>query len=113
MNPTPDVTFLYWRECPSHEQVLTQLRRAMADAGLDADRIEITEILTDEDARRHRFPGSPTIRVNGHDIVDADDEPFALNCRIYQRRDGRVGPTPDPQDIRDALTAGVRRAEVG
>jgi hypothetical protein len=31
-----------------------------------------------------------------------------LACRIYRRRDGRISPTPDPADVRDAL-AGVLR----
>ena len=107
MNPssTPTVTFLFWPECPSHARVLTQLREAMADTGLDPDLIQIDEITTEQDAQRHRFPGSPTIRVNGRDVADPGDEPFALNCRIYRRRDGRIGPTPDPQDVRDALAA--------
>ncbi len=42
----------------------------------------------------------------------ADDEPAGLNCRVYARRDGRISPTPDPQDLRDALSAANERTEV-
>ena len=44
----------------------------------------------------------------GKDIAPpGDDEPVGLNCRIYRRRDGRVSPTPDPEDVRDALTSAI------
>ncbi len=59
---------------------------------------------SDDQARRERFPGSPTIRLDGEDALPADPgEPFSLTCRIYRLRDGRVSPTPDPEDIRDAV----------
>jgi hypothetical protein len=40
-----------------------------------------------------------------------DDEPAGLNCRVYVRRDGRVSPTPDPQDLREALSATHERED--
>ena len=33
------------------------------------------------------------------------NEPTGLTCRVYRRRDGRISPTPDPADLRDALRA--------
>ena len=64
----------------------------------------MTEIETEEDARRHGFPGSPTIRVRGRDIQPpGPDQPIGLTCRVYRQRDGRVSPLPDPEDIREAL----------
>ena len=55
-----------------------------------------------------RFVGSPTIRVDGRDIQPPDDEPVGLTCRVYRLRDGRVSPTPDPADLRDALMAATK-----
>jgi len=76
----------------------------MSELGLDPEEIAIREIHTDEDAARERFVGSPTIRIDGRDAVPpGEDEPFGLTCRVYYRRDGRVSPTPDPQDLREAL----------
>ena len=40
-----------------------------------------------------------------------DEEPAGLNCRVYVRRDGRVSPTPDPEDLRDALRVADQRKE--
>jgi hypothetical protein len=101
---TPRVEFLWWRECPSWERALADLRAAMAEAGIDPDSIELREIDTEDLASREAFVGSPTIRVDGRDIAPpGDDEPIGLNCRVYRRRDGRVSPLPDPDDVREAL----------
>ena len=100
----PRVEFLWWRECPSWERALADLRAAMNEVGLDPDSIELHEIDTEDLASREAFVGSPTIRVDGQDIAPpGDDEPIGLNCRVYRRRDGRTSPLPDPDDVREAL----------
>jgi hypothetical protein len=99
------VELLWWEGCPSHPQALAELEGILRDEGVEAD-IQRLEILDDDQARRERFPGSPTIRINGEDIIRADGEPYSLTCRVYRRRDGKIRPTPDPEDVRDA----VRRA---
>ena len=35
------------------------------------------------------------------------NEPVGLTCRVYLRRDGRISPTPDPSDVREALLAAL------
>jgi hypothetical protein len=98
------VELLFWDGCPSHPRALAELRAAMADLGLDPSTIAVREIHTREDALRERFVGSPTIRIDGVDVrPPTDAEPFELACRVYHRRDGRVSPTPDTADVRDAL----------
>jgi hypothetical protein len=99
----PHVELLFWEGCPSHPQALAQLREVMAELGLDPDAVEVREVDTDGLAEEEGFVGSPTIRIDGVDIVDPGGEPVALTCRIYRRRDGRVSPLPDPADVRDAL----------
>lgn len=97
------IEFLFWRECPSHERALAMLREAMAEHGVDAGELSVTEIFGDDDAAERGFPGSPTILVDGVDIQDPGDQPRGLTCRVYRRRDGRVSPLPDPADIAEAL----------
>jgi hypothetical protein len=99
------VEFLYWDGCPSHPQALTELRAAMSDLALDPQTVVVREIRTEQDASREGFIGSPTIRVDGVDIQPPGEEPAGLTCRVYHRRDGRISPTPDPADVRDALLA--------
>jgi hypothetical protein len=107
---TPSIEFLWWAECPSWERALALLRERLAAAGLDSEGIVITEVTTDEQALRLGFPGSPTIRVNGIDIQEPSTHPTGLSCRIYRRRDGRVSPLPDAEDI-DAALAPLAREE--
>jgi hypothetical protein len=99
----PRIELLFWDGCPSHPRALADLRAALTDAGLDPDAIDVREVPDDAAAERERFTGSPTIRIDGDDVVDPGDEPAQLACRIYHRRDGRISPVPDPDDLRDAL----------
>jgi hypothetical protein len=70
---------------------------------VEAD-IEMVEIESDDQARREGFPGSPTIKIDGDDLFPPEEqEPFSLTCRVYRLRDGRPSPTPDPEDLRDAI----------
>ena len=103
------VELLYWDGCPSHPQALAELRAAMGELGLDPAAVLVREIDTEDAADAERFTGSPTIRVDGADVQDAAAEPTALTCRVYHRRDGRVSPVPDPDDLRDALRAAAAK----
>ncbi len=100
------VEVLYWEGCPSLPQTLADLREALAEAGHDPDAIVVRHIGDEETARAEQFVGSPTIRIDGRDVFDADDEePYGLTCRVYHRRDGSVSPTPDPEDLRAVLAS--------
>lgn len=79
------------------------MQDALAAEGFDPGAVEMREIETAGDAERERFVGSPTIRIGGEEVAPTKDEPVGLTCRVYLLRDGRVSPTPDPQDIRDAI----------
>jgi hypothetical protein len=97
------VELLFWEGCPSHPEALADLRAALAERGLDPAAIDVREVVSEDDAARERFIGSPTIRLDGADLLDPGDEPPGLSCRVYRLRDGRFSPTPDPDDLRDAL----------
>lgn len=97
------VELLFWSGCPSHPGALEGLRAQMRSLGLDPATVLVREIESNAEAVAERFVGSPTIRVDGADVVDPGGQQPALNCRIYHRRDGRISPTPDPADVRDAL----------
>jgi hypothetical protein len=97
------VELLFWAGCPSHEKALRELRAVIAEEGLDPDAVVVREIDTESDAAQERFIGSPTIRFDGVEVQPEPNEPAGLTCRVYRRRDGRFSPTPDPEDVRDAL----------
>jgi hypothetical protein len=97
------VELLFWAGCPSHEKALQELRAVLAEEGLDPREVVVSEIETENDASAERFIGSPTVRVDGVEVQPVPNEPVALTCRVYTRRDGRISPTPDPEDIRDLV----------
>ena len=98
-----DVEVLWWEGCPSTEKALAAVRDVLADEGLDPDAVVLREVRTDDDARRERFVGSPTIRIGGIEVAPAEREPSGLTCRVYRLRDGRMSPIPDREDIREAI----------
>jgi hypothetical protein len=108
-----NVELLWWEGCPSTERALAAVREALADLGLDDASVRMREIRSDGDARDAGFVGSPTILIDGVDLVPAAaEEQIGLSCRVYRRRDGRVSPIPDPDDLREALRSAAERAEV-
>jgi glutaredoxin len=96
-----DLELLWWEGCPSTERALAELREALADVGLGDAEIRTREIDTDAEAEQAGFRGSPTILIDGDEI--------GLGCRVYRRRDGRISPTPDPDDLREALKQAAAR----
>jgi hypothetical protein len=108
--PGPRIELLWWEGCPSHPRALAELREVLDGLGLDPDAVDVRHIGTDDEAAAEGFPGSPTIRVDGRDVQPADGEPVGLTCRVYRLRDGRISPTPDPADVRDAIAGAARSA---
>lgn len=78
------VEVLYVSECASHPAAVNLLRDVLAAEGVLA---EIHEVLVRDEAmaRKLRFAGSPTIRINGKDVGDEADtaKSFSLSCRLY------------------------------
>lgn len=100
------IEFLYWEECPSHERALARLREVLAEEEVRAP-VDVVRVDTDEQARTLRFPGSPTIRIDGADIMLPADLPAGLTCRVYYTDGGRATPLPTKDQIRRALRAAV------
>jgi hypothetical protein len=96
------------------------VRAALDELGHGDVEIRMVEIETDEQAHAQGFQGSPTILIDDVDLIRLlDPEPEAtdpeaetgLTCRLYRRRDGRISPTPDPADVREALSRAAQRRQ--
>ena len=96
------IRFLYYEECPSHEEALERLRKTLAEESVQAA-VEIVKVETSEEARDLRFPGSPTILIDGQDIDPQPNAQYALTCRAYRLEDGRISPLPSVSMIRRAI----------
>jgi hypothetical protein len=97
------VEVLYFDGCPTYEAAEKTLRDVFANKGMEAD-VELVAVNTDEEARRLRFPGSPTIRVAGKDLFPTEErEDWRLGCRVYTAPEGLRG-SPTVEMFEEALT---------
>lgn len=92
------IEILYFEGCPNYLPAVDRLKAVLRRAGLPAEVSEI-EVTDESAAKRLKFFGSPTIRVNGSDI-EADSrnvQNTGFACRRYP--DG----LPSEEMIRTAL----------
>jgi hypothetical protein len=97
------VELLFWAGCPSTPEAEELLEDVLRTRDLEVE-IERREVRTQQEAEASRFPGSPTIRVDGRDVdpAGAGARP-ALTCRIYHMPDGRASPVPTREQLEEAL----------
>lgn len=106
MNPVERpwrIEFLYWEGCPSYKEALRTLNAVLAEEGIVAE-VELRRVETDAEAEELRFPGSPTIRIDGRDIEESQVLPVGLACRVY-----RVGEEISGVPSRTLLLSALRR----
>ncbi len=93
------IEVLYMPGCPNHALAVDRIRKVLQSEAFDACIQEIA--VTDESvARGLRFGGSPTVRVDGHDVEDPGGQ-TALACRLYSGGEG----LPSEESLRRAFSA--------
>lgn len=99
----PTVELLHIDGCPHHDVFLPHLLGLLADHHL-ALPVTMIKVESDEDARRLRFLGSPSLRVDGRDVEPgaADRIGYGMQCRVYPSASGLTG-APDDAWILAAL----------
>ena len=104
------VEILYFDGCPTYLEAERVLRKVLARE--DAE-VELVAVNTDEEAERLRFPGSPTIRVDGEDLFPVPERAeYALGCRMYATPEGLKG-SPTAGMLKEALmTKGTADADL-
>lgn len=98
-----NVALYYFDGCPSYQPALESLKTALRLEQWPDD-VEMVRVANASDARRHRFIGSPTIRIDGVDVEgpDAEVRRYAFGCRVYTDGTGTAG-WPSVEQIRHAL----------
>jgi hypothetical protein len=86
------VELLYFDSCPNYEALLPRLREMVAETGISAQ-VDLRRITDDDAAQGERFLGSPTVRVEGHDVEpDAERRTdYGMKCRLYRTTTGLSG----------------------
>ncbi len=101
------VEVLYFDACPTYRAAEETLRGVLAREEAE---VELVAVNTDEEAQRLRFPGSPTVRVDGEDLFPVPDQAeYALGCRVYATPEGLRG-SPTAEMLEEALR---RREDTG
>lgn len=96
------VQVLWIDECPSYRRAHDLLEQVLREQGIDMP-IEMIQLRGDADARAQKFPGSPTIRINGRDLFESSESShFGILCRVYGTPAGLSG-APTKEMIRSAL----------
>jgi hypothetical protein len=106
----PVIEVLYVQDCPHYPATLALVERVRAEVGIDT---ELRTGLVDDQAAadQARFPGSPTVRVDGRD-VEPGSEPateYTVACRLY-RLEHRFAGQPEERWIREALLRAAVRS---
>ncbi|MFZ0796463.1 MAG: hypothetical protein WAM98_01650, partial [Terriglobales bacterium] len=76
------IEVFYVPGCPNHQAAIDRLRNAVRSAAIDAAIQEIA-VTDDAMARQLKFPGSPTIRIDGRDVESTPQDSYGLACRLY------------------------------
>jgi hypothetical protein len=98
------VELLAVEDCPHLEQARRDLESVLRK-GIIETPIQLIFVASQEDAEFLGFQGSPTIRINGDDVVPESELPVALACRIYRDGEGRTCGSPPIEAIRSAVDA--------
>jgi hypothetical protein len=99
----PLIDVLYVQGCPNYPGALALVERVRAELDVDAE-LRTTLIVDQAAAEQARFPGSPTVRVDGRD-VEPGSEPateYTVACRLY-RLEHRFAGQPKEGWVREAL----------
>ena len=100
---TREVELLWFEGCANHPAARQMLEEVIAELapGTEIKDIDATDPVV---AERVRFPGSPTIRIDGRDVDPSYKEPgdYTPRCRLY-RTDAGLRGLPERRWIEEVL----------
>jgi hypothetical protein len=97
------IEVLYVPGCPNHSPAVEAVMRVLAAESLRTELFQVP-VRSEGEARALRFPGSPTIRINGRDVEPESALNYGLACRLYGNGTGLPGEAA----IRTAVSAATR-----
>jgi hypothetical protein len=85
------ITLQYFDGCPNWRVADERLGLALQRAGLARAVVEYHLVDTMEKAQECRFPGSPTILIDGLDPFADEGTAVGLSCRLFVTEGGLAG----------------------
>ena len=102
--PDIRVELLAVEGCPHLERARRDLDSVLRQGIIEVP-IQLIFVSGADDAEFLGFQGSPTIRVNGEDVVPEPELPMNLSCRFYRDSEGRRIGSPPIEAIQRAVDA--------
>ncbi|GJL78103.1 MAG: hypothetical protein NPINA01_10920 [Nitrospinaceae bacterium] len=100
------IEFLYFESCANHEQALNLLQKILKEEGIESP-VDLIKVESDEMAVELKFPGSPTIRINGQDVDPPQEASgFSQQCRVYHN-DGILKGVPSEEKLKKIIRQGI------
>jgi hypothetical protein len=101
-------------DCPNRGMALQVVERAIATSGVPVE-LEVVDVKSEAQAKRRRFLGSPSVRVDGIDVEPGAGgrTDFTFGDRIYRCGWGGVQGWPDERWIRGALLVTAAHSPAG
>ena len=97
------VELLYTIDCPHWERVRVDLHRVLSEGAIETP-IQLVLVGDHDDAEFLEFVGSPTVRVNGEDVVPPPDGMGpGIGCRLYRQPDGTASGRIPESVLREAI----------
>jgi hypothetical protein len=98
------IEVLYMPGCPNHLPAVRRIEQILRSEEVDAP-VRKTPVTDGVMARILRFPGSPTVRINGLDAEPSGERPVGLACRLYASGQG----LPSEETLQRAISSARSR----
>lgn len=89
-------------DCPNSQTAVEEVRDALNLLGRTDVPVTERRITTAEEAAATAFAGSPTVLINGVDVVPGATPIGSLACRVYRTDTGMAG-YPTAEQIAEAM----------
>ena len=99
-----EVQLLATQDCPHLSQARQDLEIVLGKGIIEVP-IQLVFVSGQDDAEFLGFQGSPTIRINGDDVVPQPELQVAYGCRAYRDAEGQMIGSPPIESIRAAVDA--------
>jgi len=105
------IRFLYFKGCPNAEPTLNLLKQVCCEEKGLNEKIEVTEVRSEEEAKKYNFLGSPTIQINDLDIErERRNDIPVFGCRVYKTKVESTG-IPPREMIVEALEEAISKTK--
>ena len=98
------IEVFYVPGCPNHQGAIDNIRSVLRSSSISAP-IEEIAVTDQSTANLLKFPGSPTVRIDGQDVEWNLQHSYGLACRLYSDGTG----VPSLETLRKAVAKAQQR----